>query len=300
LPYGRLAFRLSPQIVAAIDITQPYFTDFRYGNSFIAPFSNSTFIRDTNISPKVSYQINQRLAVGAGLDINNLYNAQLNFAVPPFGQLTNSAESWAVGFDLGIFYVATKSTFLNLAYYSQIVQHASGYSAWGPLVNNNLSADVKLPATIIGNVIQMLSPVWALSGTIRYAQWDAVTFTTIRNTALPGGPTITVPDQFFNNFSYELATHYQFNEKWGGLAALDYEPNVQPTWTRSPGLPTYTRVIPAVGAEYELTKGLKGKLIYAHVFSKAPINMNIAGPLHIQGHDYVNVDSWSLSFTYDV
>jgi long-subunit fatty acid transport protein len=299
LPYGRIAMRFSPKWVGSVDITQPYYTDIQYPrNSFINAFATETFIRDTNYSPKLSYQATERLALGFGLDINNLYNGQLNFAVAPFGVMTNKADSWAYGWDAGLFYVITPATYLNLSYYSAIVHHTGGVSAWGPLVNNHLSADVKLPATTIVNLIQMLSPVWALSGTVRYSKWDPVRFTVLQNTA--AGITITVPDHFYNNVSLEIATHYQVNQKWGVLGAIDYEPNIQPTYTRNPGLPTYNRFIPAVGAEYEITKGLKAKLAYAHVFSKPPINMSISTGQHIQGHDYLNVDAVDFSLNYDV
>lgn len=300
LPYGRIAIRLSPQWVAGVDITQPYYTDIQYPrNSVVNLFATETFIRDTNYSPKISYQVTKRLALGLGFDANNFYNGQLNFAVPPFGVLVNKADSWAYGWDAGLFYVITPATFLNLSYYSKIVQHASGKSTWGPFTNNRLSADVKLPATYIANIIQMISPLWALSASIRYVQWDTVTYTVLQNTALAGA-TITVPDLFFNNVSAQLATHYQINNKWAVLGAIDYEPNVQPTATRNVGLPTYTRVIPAIGGEYELTKGLKAKLIYAHAFSKAPIDMSIATGQHMHGHDYVNVDAVDFSINYDV
>jgi long-chain fatty acid transport protein len=293
--------RLSPKIVVGLDITQPYFTDIQYPvGSFVNNFATTTIIRDTNISPKLSYQATERLALGIGFDANNMYNGQLNFVVPvPFigGNMVNSATSWGYGFDLGLFYVATRSTFLNLAYYSKIVQHATGTSTLGPIVNQAFSADVKLPTTVIGNVIQMLSPTWALSGTIRYTQWDTVKYLVLQHTAVGN---LTIPDFFFNNLSYELATHYQFNDKWAGIAAFDYEPNVQPTWTRNVGLPTYTRTIPAIGAEYEIQKGLKAKFIYAHVFSKPPINMALATGQTITGHDYLNADAYDFSITYDI
>lgn len=298
LPYGRIAMRLTPQIVVGIDITQPWFTDIQYPrNSFINAFSTETFLRDTNYSPKISYQATPQLALGAGFDANHFYNGQLNFAVPPFGNMVNNADSWAYGFDLGIFYVITKATFLNLAYYSKIVQHAGGVSTWGPLTNNHFSADVKLPATTIANLVQMLSPVWALSGTIRYTQWNTVRFLTLQNTAIG---TLTVPEHLYNNFSYELATHYQVNQKWGAIGALDYEPTMQPTFTRNPGLPSYTRWIAAVGGDYEIVKGLKAKLVYAHVISKPPIDMRISTGARITGHDYLNVDALDFSITYDV
>lgn len=299
LPYLRIAKRLSPKWVVSFDITQPYYTNIQYGeNSFVNAFAISTVIRDTNYSPKLSYQVNDRLALGVGFDANNLYNAQLNFALSPLGDLTNKVSSWAYGWDVGLFYVVTPSTFLNLSYYSKIVQHSRGTSTWGPLTNSSLSADVKLPATYIANVIQMLSAQWALSATVRYVQWNTLTTTVLQNTAV--GVNINVPANFFNNVSTELATHYQINQKWGVLGAIDYEPNVQPTNTRNIGLPTYTRIIPAIGADYQLTKGLKAKLVYAYIYSRPPIAMKIPTGQSLQGRELVNANALDFSLTYDI
>ena len=133
LPYGRLAMRFSPQWVGSIDITQPYYTNIQYPRtSFLNMFATETLIRDTNYSPKVSYQATPRLALGFGLDANHFYNGQLNFVVPPFGVMTNKADSWAYGWDAGLFFVITRATFLNLSYYSSIVQHGR-CSTWGHL-----------------------------------------------------------------------------------------------------------------------------------------------------------------------
>ena len=210
MPYGRVAFRLSPKIVVGLDISQPFYTNIQYPTtSFLAPFAIGTVLRDTDYNPKISYQVNPRLALGVGLDAHNFYNGQLNFAIPPFGDMTNKANSWAYGWDVGAFFVATPATFLNLSYFSQVIEHASGQSKWGPLVNNHFSADVKFPATTIANVIQMLSPKWALSATLRYSQWNLLRYLVLQKTALPGGPTLAIPDQFFNNFTAQLATHYQ-------------------------------------------------------------------------------------------
>lgn len=299
LPYGRIAKRIAPRLVASFDVTQPYYTNIQYPvNSIVNAFATSTVIRDTNYSPKLSYQVTDRLALGVGIDANYLYNAQLNFAVPPFGNLTNKASSWAMGWDMGLFYVITPATFLNLSFYSKIVQHAYGQSTWGPFQNNSTSADVKLPATTTVNLIQMLSPRWALSGTVRYAEWSTLRYTVIQNSAATN--VITVPALFFNNISAELATHYQINNKWGILGAFEYEPNVQPTSTRNVGLPTYTRYIPAVGADYELTKGLKAKFIYAYINSRPPISMSIAPGVTAQGRESVNANAFDFSLTYDI
>ena len=299
LGYGRIAKRITPKIVIGLDITQPYYSDIQYqeDNPLFNLFTTSTIIRDINYSPKLSYQVNDRFAIGAGIDINNAYNAQINFDVPPNGNLTNKASSWAYGWDVGLFAVITRATFLNLSYYSPIVQHLSGVSTWGSIENNNFSADLKLPATYIANLIQMLSPRWALSGTIRYSVWNKTEYLVLQDTA---SGNLTIPLHYYNNVSTELATHYQINDKWAVLGALDYEPSIQHIDYMNPGLPAYTRYISAVGAEYEFIKGLKGKLVYAYVWQRAPIDLTIPPGVTMQGTERLHANSLDFSLSYDV
>lgn len=298
IPYGRLAVRLTPKLVIGVDITQPYYTDVQYPrDSIVKSFSTETIIRDTNFSLRGSYQVTKQLALGLGLDANNLYNGQLNFNLAPLGLITNKADGWAYGWDAGLFYTITRSTFLSLSYFSRIIQHLNGVSQWGPLTNKSLSAHLPLPATTILNITQMLSPYWALSGTLRYTQWNTLRYVNLQNTAAGN---ILIPSFFFSNVSAELGTRYQLNQKLALFGSFNYEPNVQPTWTRNPGLPTYTRYRPAIGGEYTLTKGLKAKMIYGHTFSKPPIDITSATGAVAKGRIHLNTDIYVLSIIYDV
>lgn len=298
LPYGRFAKRLSPKIVVGLDVTEPYFTNIRYPlNSFINQFATTTILRDVNYSPKISYQVNERLALGLGFDANSMDDAQLNFAILPTGNMINEARSWAYGWDAGLFYAITPTTLFNFSYYSKIIQHLKGTSTWGSSQSSLLSANSVLPATFVGNIVQFMSKQWLLSATVRYTQWSSLRYIILHSTAAGD---ITIPYFFYNNISTELATRYQINDKWAGIGAIDVEPNVQPTAYRNPGLPTYARYYPTVGAEYEFAKGLKGKLLYSYVFSRPPIDMSIGSGQHISGHERINANAVDLSFTYDV
>lgn len=151
LPFGRLAWRLSPKIVTSLDITNPVYSDFKYPvDSVVSTLGTSTVMIGRNYSPKISYEIKPGLAVGVGFDAHNFSNLQLSFAAAPFGELANRASGWAYGWDAGIFYALTQTTFASLSYYSQLNHEDTGTSSWGPFATDNYQANVVLPADQIG------------------------------------------------------------------------------------------------------------------------------------------------------
>src|SRR5690606_38506623 len=109
------------------DITQPLFLDFEYPSpSFIDRATIDTRLRSVDYSPRVSWQVNEKLAVGAGLNINNIYEALFSFRVNPFGTLTNRGDSWGLGWNVGALYSPKLGTYLGLSYFSKIIHHLDG------------------------------------------------------------------------------------------------------------------------------------------------------------------------------
>lgn len=296
LPYGRLAYRLGKKVVVGLDVTEPFFVNIKFPKSSIVRFfSTRTLVRSVDISPKISYQVNEKLSLGLGLNMDYIYNAQLNLVIPPFGNLVNKATRWGYGWDVGLFYVLTKATYLNLSYYSKIVQHLRGVSAWAQTARISAKTTLPLPATTTLNLIQYFSKNFLISATLRYIEWHAFQFLTI--TPTPLGP-LTLPEHYRDSWDFQLATRYTVNDKWALLASLSYASSPQPTKYRPIGLPTHSVTIPAVGAIYNINKILSAQLLYAHGTSNPRIkNLTMAGLS--KGHVNVNVDAIDLNLTWN-
>lgn len=301
LPYGRFAWRLSPKIVTSLDITNPVYSDFKYPvNSIVSALSTSTVMIGKNYSPKLSYEIKPGLAVGVGFDAHNFSNLQLSFAAPPFGELSNRASGWAYGWDAGIFYALTQTTFASLSYYSQMNHEDTGTSTWGPFSTDNYRANVVLPATTSLNIIHLLSKQWVLSATLRYIQWKPYQHIYQYNTALPvNSGFLDFPIFYKNSWSGLLASRYQINEHWAVKGALEYDSNLQPLIYRPLGMPADQIGLIAAGGEYAFTKQWSGSLVYIHGFSNPKLqNIGPIGP--VNGHVRINGNSVALSVTWNI
>lgn len=295
LPYGRLAYRFSPKVVASLDITHLVYTDIEYPvNEVLSTVSTGTIVRDVNISPRISYQVSPQLAIGAGINADYAYDITLNFTVPP-NQFKSNASDWKYGFTAGLYYVLTPKTFLGLSYFSKLLHEPRGTSSWGPASTNNYKVNLPIPAVTILNLTQLLTDKWLLSGYVRYVEWSTFQYLVLQNTAL--GVNLTTKQDYNNIFNFVLATHYQVNDKFGFLAGGEYDANPQPTQYRSPGLPTYSVSALFLGADYTFNKSVTAKLVYAHAFSNPSINL--PGPAgQVIGRENINVNVVDFSLIW--
>ncbi len=79
LPYGRIAKRLTPTVVAGFDITQPFHSNLDWGTNDFTPFAGTqNWMRDYDFSPKLSWQAAPNLVFGAGLNFNYVQRNEIN------------------------------------------------------------------------------------------------------------------------------------------------------------------------------------------------------------------------------
>lgn len=297
LPYGRLAYRLYPTLVIGIDMTQPAFTGFQYPvNSFINTVAVTSYGRDNDLSPRLSWQATEKLALGIGINFNNLYNTQINFVIPGRGLLTNKADSWAYGFNAGFVYAIDKISNIGFSYYSQIIQHASGVSNVGTVTTQNVKFNVVLPATYSLDYSRMLRSNWYVDAMLHYTVWSPFRYIVIENSAVGN---ITLPLHYYNNFDYSLVTKYDYNSKWSLLGKVEYNPAFQPTAYMTPGYPIFNGFIMGAGAQYAMSKGLYAKFIYGHAFGNPALHTTLPGGT-LTGRMHIPANLYDFSITYDV
>lgn len=302
LPYGKIAFRLSPEFVAGLNVYQSWFTNFDFPiNSFINTASVRAITRGVNISPILSWQATKQLALAAGLNFDYLYSSVLSSVVPPLGVLKTSGDTdMAPGWNVGLFYAYKPGTFISASYFSQIIHHVKTTSTWGALSRNGnpqgYTTPLKLPPVITLDLIQYLSKQWVIDAQIRYVKFDIWRYLTLPNTPIG---VITLTQNYHNVMNYGLSTKYDVNDKWAGLAFILYSPSEQPTAYVNPSLPVGSATIFGAGGEYKITPEFKAKLVYGHMMAKP--RSDLTTPFgKLSGTNNVHSNSLDLSFSYDV
>ena len=244
------------------------------------------FLKDTNYSPKFSYQMTDKLAIGFGFDANQLSNAQVNFGSPQLGEMINKSSGWSYGWDAGLALQINPSNFLNVSYYSKInFEHLSGYSQRGNLSQTNFSDNLVIPTIYTLNLVHKPTSLWTVVETLRYIQWSEEHNLMLTNSAAGN---ITFPLNYNDTWSVQVATRYQLFDDWGVGIAAEYDSNPQSTAYRPIALPATSVVLLGGSIAYALNTKWSAKLQYAYLFANPEINQS--GPPTQFGHVKIGVN----------
>lgn len=301
LPYGQAAVRLSPEFVAGINVSEPWWTNFVFpSTSFINPVVIVSQLRGVDIDPMLSWQVTKTLTLAAGINIDNIYHSRIAFNVPPLGQLNNVGKpDWAVGWNAGLFYVIQQGTYISASYFSQIKHHLDTTSTLGPVsVDSNpqgYKTYVVLPAVATADLIQYVTQAWAVDAQVRYLWWNNERFLVLPN---PPIGVVTLPQHYHNTFNFALSTKYDITELWSAMGFAAYSPSEQAAAYDSPGLPVGNGVSFGIGGEYKVTQNFKATLAVAHAMQDPKIaNQTPAG--YLAGHSNFHANAVDFRITYE-
>lgn len=289
LPHGRLAFRVTKKLIVGVDISHRLYLNIQFPvGSILQSSSTASTLFDLDYSPRFSYQINEKLIVGAGANLNNLYQTQLNFVVDPYGNLVNKGSGWAYGWNAGLIYKFNEKNILNLNYYSEINHGASGVSTWGPVVNPNLQFfNTIIPANLTCNLYKVWTEKIASNVEVHYQFWNKVQTLSLTNTAL--GINLDIPLYYHNALVAVLNGRYKFNDQLTGIIGGEYNTNPAEIFNRHPGLPASAAENVYTGVEISFNKEFTIKFLYSHGFASPAINtIGQNGP--IVGKEKINAN----------
>ncbi|MDI9818149.1 MULTISPECIES: OmpP1/FadL family transporter [unclassified Legionella] len=283
LPYGRIATRANDKLVLAVDVTQPFHSNLRWGaHTFTRYAATETLMTDVDISPRFSYAITPRLILGAGLNLNFLKDNQTNWALPinqtDYATLINRTSSFGMGYNAGLYFMANANNFLGVSYYSAIKQKTRGASLFDGDVNNALSFNFRMPATTTLNYVHLFNPNWLISLQLFCTEWNANQFARIRNTAArpPINPDFTFTMKYNPSWAYSAALRHQQTENLGFTLVGMLDNGPERDRLRTINFPSDTQYFLGLAADYRIHKTATLELLYAHVFSKTLIGNSLS------------------------
>lgn len=282
LPYGRIATRVTDQLVFGVDVTQPIHSNLRWGDDNIARFaSTDNLATDIDISPRFSLAVNKKLYIGAGMNFNFLHNNAGNWSMPltqtKYAKLINNTAGFGIGYNAGLYYTFGQSNFLGIAYFSYITQDSRGTSVFANHINNDVNFKFHLPATQTFNFVHIMSPTWLISVQALRAQWSANQLLSFKNTAVPPPlpADFVFPMKFKDAWAYNAALRHQLNDKSGLtlIGLIDYGP--EKSELRTINFPCDTQYLLALALDHHFNKTTSVELLVGEGFSKSIISKQI-------------------------
>jgi|GEM_PF-2371663 len=279
LPYGRLATRFNEKMVLSLDVTEPFNSNLDWGQNAFTRYANTeNFLTDVDVSPKFSYDVNEKLHVGAGINFNFITNNEVNFALPTgettYANLYNKSASFGLGYNLGATYMINQMNFLGILYYSPIQQNTSGDSTLGPNINSNFSVALRLPSTTSVSYVHIINQKWLVNLKAYLLGWDSLQTVYMYNTAATPSD-MTFQMHYKNALAFQGAVRNQVTEKMGLtlIGMIDNSPAQEDL--RSLPFPADTQYLVGLAADYHFNQSISAELLYGHVFSTANLQNSL-------------------------
>jgi long-chain fatty acid transport protein len=167
VPHFFATYKLADRVWLGLGLNAPFGLGIKYNDTWPGRFNLiKADIQTLNINPTVAVKITDYLSVGAGLDIMYFnFDLKRAFPLPFLGQQTLhlAADTWGIGFNLGLLLRPRPDLAIGVSYRSQISQQLSGPAKVKPYypLNTTASGGIILPDQIFAGI--MVRPVEKLS-----------------------------------------------------------------------------------------------------------------------------------------
>ena len=275
---------INDRITAGFGVFFPFGLSNEWDNDYEGRYiGTSGKVTTVNLNPVVSFKVNDRLSLAAGLDVL-YFNATLKSKVnqtaaylivqnqgaplPPLaGALPDidqkfEGHDWGFGYNLGALFKATDRVSIGATYRSHIdvdPGHVNGSVSFANVTpylasvfpNGGGEADtIRLPAqATAGIAVQIMEPLIVEVG-MRWEDWDSYDQLTIKfDNPVLGQTSNTFARDWSATWSYNIGGQYQLNDTMAINAGYLYGENAVPSSTFEPIIPDSDAHLFTVGTD---------------------------------------------------
>jgi long-chain fatty acid transport protein len=234
--------------------------------------------------PSVAYRINDRLSLGAG--INVVYGVMdqkvaINNVVPGTadGRLEYDDTTWGVGGNLGLLYEWTPTSRVGLTWTSEVqldFEERPQFSGLGPalstllrnrgLLDEQVKIGVRIPQQVMVSGFTQIDDRWAVLGNLGWQDWSRFGQVElgIDDALDPTGLTTAIP--FEDTWHAAAGAQYRMSGPWKLNFGVAYDSGFQSGNRVTPLLPVNSAWRFGLGGEQQLSPtskwGVAGEVIY--------------------------------------
>ncbi len=278
-PYGSLYYvhQLNNDIHLGMSVSAQGGSALDYGTSYAGALSlNDLRLSVIQLNPSMSYQVNDKLSIGGGLQIDYASFDETLL----YGQGNIETDSWTLGYNLGVMYQIDNHNRLGIAYRSRMNHDLTGeMSTESMIVHRPSHPKVPLPIPAMSgqaglNVLnprqlevsglhqlsQPLSVVWSLG----FEQWSDNESTTV---SINDGNHIQQIERNFDDvWTGSVGARYQLTLKLRLESGIGYATSpLDDPKSQGADLPVDTQHRYSIGATYQWTKDTSFNTYYSYV-----------------------------------
>jgi long-chain fatty acid transport protein len=309
VPNGYFAMEVNPKTRIGLGINAPFGLQTQYDPNWVGRFQAvNSKLQTLNLNPAVSYQMNDQLSVGGGLNYQQI-KAELS-SIKSFGALgegmsTMNGSDAAWGYNLGALFDIGTGGRVGVSYRSSIQYQLAGnaYTASVlPIPGTNVlmpvTARIKTPDTLSISYFTVLNDKWDLMADLTRTGWR--NFNELRIVSASTGATIALtPENWKDTWRVSAGGNFHYNERWTARAGVAFDQSPVSDQFRTARIPDGDRTWLSVGGQYKPNKQDAFDFGYAHLFVKnANINQNPAGAGNLVGTYANSVDILSVQYAH--
>lgn len=252
-----LSLRLSPQVTAGVAISSPYHLASRYADGWTGSgLALRTDLRTRSITPALAYQLNDKVALGFGLNYQTM-DLRLTQTGGDF-----KADDASLGWTAGALFTLSPAMRVGVAYRSGVRHDLSGRF-------NATSAKAKLetPASLTLSVWQQVSDDWEAMGDLSYTRWSSVEAFPVRNKTT-GNVLSTQGFNLDNDWRLAWGAAYRFSDQAKFKFGFAYERSTTGSRQRTLQLPDNDRLWLSTGLQWRFNNLHWVDLGYAYRYQR--------------------------------
>jgi len=258
VPSSFVAAPLTDQLTVGLAVTSPF------GLSTDAPhdwdgqfYSRKSEIFSINASPMISWRVNDKLSIGAGLQFE-YFKADLTSAAVLNGPSAElKADDFGVGFNLGMQFRPWDGTTIGLGYRSSIAHDLEGHLTV-PGDRSSANATLDTPDVVSLGIVQKVTDRLRLAGTVEWNNWSRLGDVKVEGTDQ------TLYLEYRDGWLFSVGAEYDVNDKLTLRAGAGYEIVPLTTDNRDTRLPEMDQVMFSVGASYACNDRVTLAVSYLH------------------------------------
>jgi len=271
-------------------------------------------VKTVNVNPALSYQMNEMVTLGFGVDYQEIdaeLTNNLNFGVGDgTAKVSGSDNAW--GYNLGALFQVSPDSRVGVAYRSSIDYKLSGdmlvTDPTGAVVQNpSVTADIKMPDSLSVSGFKKIDAKWDLMGDISWTGWGK--FKELRVVNSSTGATVSLTNENWKNtYRVSVGANHHYNEQWTSRIGIAFDQGPVEDQYRTARIPDNDRTWLAFGGKYTVSGNSSIDVGYAHLFVKdSSISNNKGGAAgtantalygNLVGTYKNSVDILSAQYTY--
>ena len=244
VPNFYLASRLSERVSLGMGVSSPFGLATEYDNKWLGRVQAiKSEIRTVNYNPSLSYRLNDKVALGFGINYQTISAEMTSFT--PLGLYRVKGDDHAWGWNAGALFTLSPSMRLGLSYRSTMDYRLSGTRSLGAS-SLPATADIKLPDTFTISVWQQLSDRWEAMGDLSYTRWNTLDKLAIRGSF----GTDIEPFNYKNAWRLAWGAAYKLNDQGKVKFGLAYDRTPVQDASRSARVPDNNRYWLSLGGQW--------------------------------------------------